>query len=100
MWSPGPRGGAAGQNPAASPTILAGEGARKDLGFVRDRLVCGFGAEMAAGEQHGGAGCCDMGRRRGGQPGRHRLGSGVPKHPRGGLGEGNVAGMGSWSSST
>jgi hypothetical protein len=38
-------GGAASQNPAASPAVLAGDGAGEDLGFVRDRLVCGFGAE-------------------------------------------------------
>jgi hypothetical protein len=66
MWSPGPRGGAAGQNLAASPAVLAGEGAGKDLGVLRDRFVSGFGAERATGEWHGGAGRCDRGRRRGG----------------------------------
>jgi hypothetical protein len=67
MWSPGPRGGTAGQNPATSPAVLAGEGAGKDPGVLRDRFVCGFGEERAAGQWHGGAGCCDRG---GGAPAR------------------------------
>jgi hypothetical protein len=50
--------------------------------------VCGFAAERAAGERHGGAGRCDRGCRRGGWPGLHRLGAGVSRNPRGGLGEG------------
>jgi hypothetical protein len=45
MWPSGLVGSASGQNPAASPAVLAAEGAGDDLGFVRDRLVCGFGAE-------------------------------------------------------
>jgi hypothetical protein len=47
-------GSAAGQNPAASPAVLAEEGAGKDLGVVGDRLVCGFGADRATGEWHDG----------------------------------------------
>jgi hypothetical protein len=45
MWPSGLVGGVAGQNPATSPAVLAGEGAGEDIGFARDRLVCGFGAE-------------------------------------------------------
>jgi hypothetical protein len=38
-------GGAAGWNSAASPAVSAGEEAGEVLGFVRDPLVGGFGAE-------------------------------------------------------
>jgi hypothetical protein len=33
-------GGAAGQNPATSPAVLAGEGAGKVLGVARDQFGC------------------------------------------------------------
>jgi hypothetical protein len=55
MWPSGFGGGAARENPAASPAVLAGEGAGK-VGFVRDRLVCGFGADRSPVSSRGGAG--------------------------------------------
>jgi hypothetical protein len=39
MWSLDQGGGAAGQNPATSPAVLAGEGAGKVLGVVNGGLV-------------------------------------------------------------
>jgi hypothetical protein len=59
-------GGAAGQNPAASPAVLAGEGAGEDLGFMRDRLVCGFGAERPPVSGTAVLAAATGGRRRGG----------------------------------
>jgi hypothetical protein len=56
MWPSGFGRGAARENPAASPAVLAGEGARKVLGVVRDRLVCGFGADRSPVSFHGGTG--------------------------------------------
>jgi hypothetical protein len=38
MWPSGLGGGAAKENPAASPAVLAGEGAREVLGVVYDRF--------------------------------------------------------------
>jgi hypothetical protein len=55
MWPSGFGGGAARENPAASPAVLAGEGAGK-VGFVRDRLVCGFGADRSPVSSRSGAG--------------------------------------------
>jgi hypothetical protein len=54
MWSSVYGGGAAWRNSGD----LAGDLDRgvlgKALGVVGDRLVCGFGADRAAGERHGG----------------------------------------------
>jgi hypothetical protein len=52
----GQGGGAARENPAASPAVLAGEGAGKVLGVVRDRLVRGFGADKSPVSSRGGTG--------------------------------------------
>jgi hypothetical protein len=47
-------GGAARENPVASPAVLAGEGAGKVLGVVHDRFGYEFGAEGAPVSKHGG----------------------------------------------
>jgi hypothetical protein len=56
----GAGGGAVGQNSAASPAVLAGEGAGEDLGFVRTDLCVVLGRNGHR-EWHGGAGRCDRG---------------------------------------
>jgi hypothetical protein len=56
MWSSakGGGGGSTRENPAASPAVLAGEGAGKVLGVVHDRFGYGFGAEGPPVSKHGG----------------------------------------------
>jgi hypothetical protein len=51
-WTKG--GGTAGQNPATSPAVLAGEGAWKVQGVVYDRFRYWFGAEGPPVSKHGG----------------------------------------------
>jgi hypothetical protein len=54
MWSLDQGGGAAGQNPATSPAVLAGEGAGKVRGIVYDQFGYWFGAEEPPVSKHGG----------------------------------------------
>jgi hypothetical protein len=54
MWPPRLGGGAARGNPGDLAGELGWGVAREALGVARDRFVCWFGAERAAGERHGG----------------------------------------------
>jgi hypothetical protein len=47
-------GGVAGQNPATSPAVLAGEGAGKVLGVAQDRFGCSLMAETVPAGGYGG----------------------------------------------
>jgi hypothetical protein len=62
-------GGAVGKNSAALPAVLAGDGTGEDLGFVRDRFVCGFGAKRPLVSDAAVLAAATGGRRRGRQPG-------------------------------
>jgi hypothetical protein len=56
MWPLGQGGGAAGRNPATSPTVLVGEAAGEGLGFTRARFGCLLAAESRPLATFGGAG--------------------------------------------
>jgi hypothetical protein len=56
MWPLSQGGGAAGQNPATSPAVLAGEAAGEGLGFTRARFGCLLEAKRRPAATVGGAG--------------------------------------------
>jgi hypothetical protein len=57
MWSPEPRGGTAGQNPASCSPERVGEVAGEALGVARNRFGCSLAAGTGPATAAVGGGC-------------------------------------------